>query len=251
MLSTARITQIENQSDKKSIGIYWGTFDPPTLAHANIIETSIEQFNLSKIIVVINDDTKTGKTYKSPGKMRLAMLLSMISDSQKDKISIVRQTDNFSVSYKDVKSIYADEYIFAIVGQDSFEKYGKYCADYDQVIVAPRDGTTAELQRKIDSFNLKNAVILNTDKRFLNTSSTMVRDAVNAKQNDVVITHTAPSIQQYIQNHGLFSGNYTAGHYQSAVLIQRCWRSKSQRTLVEASEHVSGGNRCSKAALSI
>jgi cytidyltransferase-like protein len=39
--------------EKKSIGIYWGTFDPPTLAHADIIEKSLSQFNLAKVIVVL------------------------------------------------------------------------------------------------------------------------------------------------------------------------------------------------------
>jgi len=35
------------------IGVYWGTFDPPTLAHGKIIENSIKNLNLSKLIIVV------------------------------------------------------------------------------------------------------------------------------------------------------------------------------------------------------
>jgi len=104
-----------------TMGIYWGTFDPPTLAHGNIIEKSMHDLKLSKLIIVINDNNATGKNYKSPGKDRIHMLKSMISAAARDRLIILRQTDFFSFSYENIKKIYPDKNIAAIVGEDSFD----------------------------------------------------------------------------------------------------------------------------------
>lgn len=225
MLPIKTTVTSENKLNNNKIGLFWGTFDPPTLAHASIIENSINQLKLSRLIVVINDNEATGKIYKSPGPARLAMLLSMVSQEIKDRLVIIRQTNTFSLSYNDFKKEYPDKEVYAIVGQDSFERYGKYFAEYDHIIVVPRGKDSLQLQQKINDLHLTNISILEINKEYLNTSSTLVREAINSGQNDIPSKYTHPSVNAYVKTHGFFKEHYTAAHHESALTIQRAWRS--------------------------
>src|SRR5207249_3929716 len=135
-------------------GIYWGTFDPPTLAHGQIIEKSLNDLKLDKIIVVVNDNKKTGKNYKSTGKDRFVMLKSMMSSAISAYTTIISQTDIFSFSYELLKKTFPNKQIYSIIGQDSFDeyhsKYGPACfKTYDNIVVVPRETQDEKLANKI------------------------------------------------------------------------------------------------------
>ena len=222
------VVKDQKTDNKPGIGIYWGTFDPPTLAHADIIAKSIAQFKLSKLIVVVNDNSTTGKTYKIPGKVRANMIRRMFYQSPlKGSIVVLCQTDKFSLTYAKVKEIYSRK-VYSIVGQDSFEYYGKKCAGYDQVIVVPRGNNHQKLQEKIAEYQLTNISVLTTDPKFLHVSSTLVRESVGAasdqKQN-AFITYTHPKVKEFIYRYGFLTGNYnTAQHHVAANTIQHAWK---------------------------
>jgi len=216
---------------KSSIGIFWGTFDPPTLAHRNMMVAAIKQCNLAKLIVAINDNAKTKKTYKTPGNQRKKMLRSMLEAEYKNKMVVLCQTDFFDLSYAAVKKFFPESKLIALVGQDSFEAYKNYIKPYDQVLVVPRGDTHAQLAKDIALLGLTNVTILQIDKKYLNMSSTAVRAAVKNDSGIYLLESLAAPVKKQILAHGFFKmdlkGNeYVDKHYAAATKIQHMWRKK-------------------------
>jgi nicotinic acid mononucleotide adenylyltransferase len=227
----------------QNIGVCWGTFDPPTLAHFNIMLSAISQGRLDKLIVVVNDNTGP-KHYHTPGVERAAMIRKMLWDNhhqrpieimQHTPIEIIVQNDAYKVDDKLVQELNPDAQIIPIVGQDSFITGAKYCKAYDKVIVAPRgENEESSLLSTIEEHDLTNIHLLDLSSRFLTVSSTAVRDEVKRVHDMDRRTHEAkqPQIKHlvssstasYINTHYFFKDDFHAQHHLAAKKIQRTWR---------------------------
>jgi cytidyltransferase-like protein len=226
----------EETKSEPVVGVYWGTFDPPTLAHGNIVKTAFKQLKLTKLIIVINNNSKTGKTYTIPIDERKKMFREMLCAEYKNEecikhFAVFSQTDNFDFSYSKIKELSIYQKIIAIVGQDSFDAYKKYISAYDMVAIMPRGNQHDLLDAEIQKLGLTNIVILKTDKSFLGVSSTKVREAVKNNDIDYLTNASAPRVKKSILTRGFFKpgyhgGQYTAVHHRSAEIIQRVWRRK-------------------------
>lgn len=214
----------------QNVGIFWGTFDPATLAHKEVIEQAIIHLNLNRLIVVINDNNATGKLYKIPGRDRAIILRSLFVKSPiKQYVVIVRQTDVFTFSHNKIQEIYNCSRIHSIVGQDSFEQYGAKCTSYGSVFVVPRGNESKLIRKKITDLKLSNVQVLQIDEKFLHTSSTMVRKTIEQKEVTPLLPSIHPSTSLYIIKHGFLKTNYTAKHHSAAKLIQRQWLTKKAK----------------------
>ncbi len=214
------------EEKQSGIAIYWGTFDPVTIAHFEIIK-SVLQSNFKKVIVAINDNPSTEKIYKSPGESRSDMLKIMaLSLPRKDheRLEIAIQK-NKEMEYTNIKKAYPDEKVTAIVGQDSFEKFGAHCKWCDAVQVVPRGEKYDALEQQIAHFGLKNTFILPMDKRFLTTSSTAVRTAVNTNNISVLSSSLHPKVVSYINKQGFFRGDFTSTDHQKLRVFKN-WLQK-------------------------
>ena len=214
-VQSGKMLRQENQlatTHSTSVGIYWGTFDPATLAHLNIALTAMQKCNLSKLIIVINDNTATGKKYHTSGETREALWNAMLDNisipaNWRNRIDIVCQTDAKPFSYQTAKKQHSEQPLLAIVGQDSFEGFKKYKSSfgsYDHILVVPRGDRETLLQRDIDQLQVNNVSILPTDDAYVAISSTRARDIINMGQNDIVQIQLHPSVMQNIRVHGLF-----------------------------------------------
>ncbi len=234
MLSTQKEMKEIKQAEapESLVGIYWGTFDPPTLAHGNIVNTAFTQLKLSKLLVVINNNSKTGKNYVIPANKRKAMFRQMLaSEKYKDSVSVFAQTNFFDFSYEKMKELLPNKKIVAIVGQDSFEAYKKYLGAYEKVAVMPRGDQHALLQAEIKKLGLTNTDILKVDSQLLDISSTKIREAVKKQDMNYLASAAAPCVKKSIETHGFFKEgylkrSYTAIHHTSAEVIQRAWRKR-------------------------
>lgn len=207
---TTKITSEYSRFEEKqgAIAVYWGTFDPVTKAHFDIIN-EILKLNFEKVIVAINDNKATGKIYKSSGESRLEMLKIMradLSPKDQERLEIVIQKDK-EFEYTNIKKMYPGSKVTAVVGQDSFEKFGAGCKWCDQVLVAPRGENSNQLKQQIKHFDLSNTHILATNKQFLATSSTQVRQAINDQKFGVLSLSMHPKVIDFIKNKGLFREN--------------------------------------------
>jgi len=228
---------------KQKIGLYWGTFDPPTKAHFNIMLNAIKQGKLDKLIIVVND-LSGPKHYHTPGKDRAAMIRKMLWDNnhqqpiaimQDTPIEIIVQTDNYKVDDKLVAKMNEDAWVVPVVGQDSFVASAKYCTKYEEVIVAPRGENEDEnLKKTIKEHNLTNIRILSLESELLTVSSTKVRGEVSRAHEAGKTEHgnkepqidhlVTPSTASYIRNHYFFKDNFHAEHHHAARVIQQAWR---------------------------
>ena len=212
-----------------AIGIYWGTFDPPTLAHLNTAITVMKKCHLSKLIIVINDNTNTGKQYNINGVARENLWQSMIDDidipaNWKDRVRIICQTDKQPFSYQDAKKQYPEQNVIAIVGQDSFNGFKKYKASfgtYDHILVAPRDNQAASLTHEIEELGVSNISTLPMDDAYLSISSTKARNALQAGQHHIAQTQLHASVIKSVSEQGLFrqTSNIIAGLMPSQAVL--------------------------------
>lgn len=206
----------------KNVGIYWGTFDPPTLAHLNIMLQAIEQGELDKLVVVINN--KSGyKHYHTPGVDRLIMIRQMLLHSvAAEQINIVIQNDTQKYGVEEISQIFEDDRIIPVVGQDSFEKFAAYCKQYSEVIVAPRgDKESLTLQNTIHEHELDNIRVLNLGRKYLEVSSSRVREEVNAHESPAISSLVTSNTGHYIEDHRFFKEDFHAEHHSAARTIQR------------------------------
>jgi cytidyltransferase-like protein len=222
------------------IGLYWGTFDPPTLAHLNVMLTAIEQGDLDRLIVVVNDNSGP-KHYHTPGVSRAQMIIKMLLEHannqtiKKVPIEIMVQNDHFKIDEKLIGKLHPGSTVVPVVGQDSFVSSAKYCSKYHEVIVAPRDHNESELLKKtILEHNLNNIRVLTLDSKYLTMSSTQVRNEINhahetSKQSSTPIeprisNMVSQSTSRYIRDHYFFKDGYHAEHHSAAKIIQPHWR---------------------------
>jgi nicotinic acid mononucleotide adenylyltransferase len=220
------------KQDRESVGVYWGTFDPPTKAHLHIIKSAIDTHQLTKLIVVINDDSKTKKEYKTSGVERKKMMSLVLPGDIRDKIDVRVQTDEKQISYSDLKSEFSKQRVIAVVGEDSFLKFGKGCAYCHHVSVMPRGEASEAINTVLKEYNLTNVTILPTQHELVNCSSTEVRELLVKTGEDVELLKMIYDLlakhiticQLYIPQYQSSNSAYQQAHRDAAVVIQRGWR---------------------------
>ena len=180
--------------------IFWGYFDPPTLAHKEIVVQSLKQLDVEKVIVVLNNLTNSGKTPSTNAKQRLEMMQLLLTD-YKDKVIFIIQDKDQTIDYKTIKKhIYGKLYI--VSGQDSYEKWMQYEKNidaYDGVIVVPRH---TETKQPLLPINSKHITLLDIEKKLYTCSSTEVRANINEKS--ILNKFLSSKIVTYIKSNNLY-----------------------------------------------
>lgn len=145
--SFGEINQSEIVASKKlviysdiKIGIYSGTFDPPTKAHNTIIRSAIETLGLRKLYIFVN---KNGdKHYKCSSHERVEMLQRMLSDIKEQVVIIAQSSENKRSDYLMLKKILDDQKVIHIVGEDSYQRrlllVPKKRVNFDAIAIIPR-----------------------------------------------------------------------------------------------------------------
>ena len=179
--------------------IYWGCFDPPTLAHREIIAQTIQMQNVDAVIVVVNNFKK--QTYQADVSNRIKMLEMLLQD-HKEKIIYLVQDEEHKSDYKQIKSQITGK-LYAVVGQDSYEKWTQYESDfsgYDEIIVIPRF-----VPSSINPFASQlpaNVSVMKIEKELYQCSSTQARkDLLTDKQSSKLLSLNTLN---YINNQGLY-----------------------------------------------
>ena len=107
------------------IGFFGGCFNPPTIAHFNIVKSAIVDFNLDKVIVIPMGDKYQKKDLIS-FEHRFKMLEKMFENE--NNIEISRMQDNQKTMYYAIDSFniidkeYSDDERYFIMGDDNFSK---------------------------------------------------------------------------------------------------------------------------------
>lgn len=162
------------------IGFFGGSFNPPTIAHLEIVNLAIEKFDLDKVVVI-----PMGDKYEKPEliafKYRYEMLIKMFENNNKVEISKAQENQekrSYAIdSFKTIDENYKFDEKYFIMGLDNFinidnwkdsEKLKKY-----NYIVFNRNN-------KNIIKNYKNVKFLNV---FKNISSTEARNKLKSREN--------------------------------------------------------------------
>lgn len=195
------------------IGLYSGTFDPIHVGHLIIMENSINQMNLDKIIVIpsANPPHKLDKK-KTPANIRVEMVKEAIKDNEKLVLSTYESTDSLvKYTYETLdffeKSFPNDE-VFLIIGEDSFlslntwKNYEKILKSKLIVFAREESKSGGVLEREIESQRKLNPNIYLLNDFFTNISSTLVRNLVN--ENKSIKYLVSDEVMYIIKNRGLY-----------------------------------------------
>src|SRR5690625_2946091 len=107
------------------IALFGGTFDPIHIGHLILIENSINQMNLDKVIVLPNS-TPPHKlnNKKTNSNIRLEMVKKAVKDNKKIVVSDYECKDNnIHYTYQTLSyfnNLYENDDIYFIMGEDSF-----------------------------------------------------------------------------------------------------------------------------------
>lgn len=169
------------------IGLYGGTFDPIHVGHLIVMENSINEMKLDRLIILPSSNPPHKKNKKKTDThIRVEMVAEAIRDNPKILLSTFESTDNIvhythdTINY--FKKAFPNDDIFYILGEDSFLTLNTW-KNYDQLlgenlIVFARteinsDGILAKEVEYQKQFN-PNIFLLNNLS--LNISSTHIRN---------------------------------------------------------------------------
>ena len=183
------------------IGFFGGSFNPPTLAHFEIVKSALKEFNLDKVVVIPMGD-KYQKTGLIPFEHRYNMLIKMFENELDVEISRM-QANQEKISYaidcfKKIDEKYKIDERFFIMGLDNFAKIetwkdGKSLIENRKFIVFERNDYDIENKFSDDIKFIK----VNND-----TSSSLVRQKI--KTNGDLENLTLPEVARYISQEGLY-----------------------------------------------
>jgi nicotinic acid mononucleotide adenylyltransferase len=136
-------------------GIFWGRFDPPTKAHQEIIKIAVQDLQLEKIHIVINDFNRN--CYFS-AKKRAELFKKLLQNELKGiNAEVLIQNTNNLHSYEIIKKKVKKPCV-AICGSDSFDlwlKKGNCTTNYDCIAVFQRkEFIPLPLSKNICNFKL-------------------------------------------------------------------------------------------------
>lgn len=185
------------------LGFFGGSFNPPTIAHYNLIKQALLQYNFDKVYFVPMNDY-----YPKPGLIsindRIKMLEKMCEHDDRICVSTIeKEIQNYSTAIDSLKLIekrYINDDVYFFMGEDNFSKM-KNWKDYDELkkynyIVFQRD------ERCHTQINLKNAVYMKNNEN-LNISSTIIRNRLKNNQNiDEFVTG---EVKDYILENKLYN----------------------------------------------
>lgn len=168
------------------IGLYGGTFDPIHIGHMIVMENSINEMELDKLIILPSSNPPHKKHLdKTPTHIRVEMVSQAIKDNPKIVLSTFESTDDTvrfthdTINY--FKKAFPNDEIFYILGEDSFltiESWKNYEDMLTENLIIFARTSTADDSKLVKAVNKQkqfNPNIYLLNNMSLDLSSTLIR----------------------------------------------------------------------------
>lgn len=194
MLSSAFLLASFSKSSAHSYGVYWGTFDPPTLAHQAVI-TEAFSIGIEHLFVIVNNHGH--KPYCASIDDRLAML--KLAMDPKLSVTYLVQDTECTWGMKELKETFGSHpetswYLFS--GQENLPYWNlKECDARDTIVIIERQGSSTIIPQGVITLKLGHIA--------KPVSSTSVRKAIKEKE-IIWRTLVSPEVIFYIEEHLLY-----------------------------------------------
>ncbi len=182
------------------LGFFGGSFNPPTIAHYNLIKKALEEYNFDKVFFVpVNDH------YSKRGLVKLDDRVNMLEILIKnDEKIFVYKTENDKAckaidTFKNIKKDFPNDELVFFMGEDNYEKMTSW-KDYEELkkynyIVFQRND-------KFDAnINDKNVIYMRNSEN-VKISSTIIRDRL--KNNESISELINEDVEKYIKEKELY-----------------------------------------------
>lgn len=213
---TANFANAELSTQKKSIGIFGGTFDPPHLGHVGLAEQILNKCKLERIIFVpaYAPPHKPEKPI-SPFEDRVKMLNLAIKDYPDFEVSTIEsELDKPSYTFHTLEHFskqFSDYNICLIIGSDSLLQLHTWFKTKEiiqkwQIISYPRQGYEVDFSKLLEIWNEKIASKLYNsilDLKFFDMSSSEIRKKI--ANNEDCRFLLSPAVLQYALEKKLYS----------------------------------------------
>jgi nicotinate-nucleotide adenylyltransferase len=193
------------------IGLFGGTFNPPTIAHINLANKIIEELKLEKIVFM-----PMGDSYKKEGiieaEHRYKMLQIAVKGSTKLQVSYLEIRTEKSLAAIDAFKLIQNEYknngLFFIMGADNFKNIEKWksseelITNYKYIVIERENIDLKDIisKSKILKENEENFYIVE-NKEYESISASFIRKNI---QNSEIKKYVAKEVLDYINKNGLY-----------------------------------------------
>ena len=187
------------------IGIFGGCFNPPHNMHKKIALELIEKNYLDKVIYV-----PTGDKYQKKGLIdaidRYKMLCLMTKNNPNLLVSDYEVKNEKSYTYQTLsyfKKKYPADEIYFICGSDNLLDFTtwnnyQYILDCYKILVIKRNDD------KVNEMIIKNKNIIETDIPMSNLSSTKIRELLENRKDEELLTKLDESVIEYVKKNRLY-----------------------------------------------
>lgn len=200
---------------KKKIIVFGGSFNPPHLGHAALIQTAIDNLDFDKVWVIPSADRRDKKISVS-GEERYTMTSLMIRDIfSHSKIPVIvtrHELDrNKPASTFDTKTEleekHPDHEFYFFFGADVIPHireswvHGQEVWNKTHFIFGLRPGFGVELEKtELPPYT----ILLKDNTKLIDISSTDIRSSMGDAKKELISKFTSPSVAQYIFDKKLY-----------------------------------------------
>ena len=183
--------------------VFWGSFDPPTLAHKAIILQMMTTF--SRVLIIVNNSS-AGKYFASATD-RIRMLQAMLTEQQ-DKYTILIQADDHQNDYAALRTQFDNLYVVA--GADAVQNWllahdVNELLQYDGLYIVARDPNIY-----LPIKNFANVFSMPVPLEYNKVSSTLVREHLLTNNIEPAVLQTLldAKVLDYIIQQQLFRSRF-------------------------------------------
>lgn len=202
---------------KKKFGFFGGAFNPPTKAHIELAKNMITTYQLDQLFFV-----PVGNQYDKPEltdeKHRYRMLQLITNEEEKLDVSDIELNTNQKLKAIDVFHLIQEEYKdtdnFYILGSDNFERIVNWknaeelVSKYKLIVLNRGETNISNIINKSELLS-KNAnnILYSQEQKVIPYSSTLLRKAIQKKDNDIMHEILPTKIEEYIEKNKLYQKN--------------------------------------------
>jgi nicotinate-nucleotide adenylyltransferase len=207
----------------KRIGLWGGSFNPPTLAHQALAEYAFSALNLHELLWIVTPHNPEKDVQSlAPFAHRLAMVKQVLVNDTRMQVSDIEQRLGSSLTVNTVKyfrECFAEDHLYFLMGADNWLGYHGWgqdrhdIFDYVSLIIFNRPGcgrleeaaaTREFAERRVDQPRelKKSGTWCLIDNPLYDISATTIRRQLTLGE---LPTDLAPETLKYIRIHGLYA----------------------------------------------
>lgn len=184
------------------LGFFGGSFNPPTIAHYNLINQALHQYNFDKVYFVpVNNYYPKSNLIEIEKRIEMLNLLCQ-KEEKIEILDIEKQIDKRLEAidiFKIIEKQYNNNEIFFFIGEDNYKKMHNWknyneLQQYNYIIFQRDDSKELEIKQENITY-MKNS-------ENLKISSTEIREKI--KNNENISNLVTKEIEEYILKNKLY-----------------------------------------------